>query len=275
MDGGVALLERSSLATPARGLPELYHAASSYYSMIARLALIENRIPFRSHPLDIHRRLEHQAPWYVRINPGMTVPSLRLAGRDLTDSRDILMLAFGRRIEAMDDPARRWVDELYAFPVDAFTFSWLMSWNPLARHVLPRKLAAIERSLCEHADSAPDLATAYRSRADVFATRCATLVPTGAGDRFRALKARATGMLDRLERELGRDAPAHAPDSYGPQDVLWTVFLARLQFCRLQREIDSRPLVRAYYRQLKARPSFVEADIWTRLRLRKLLDLIG
>ena len=275
MDGGTAFFENPSRSPAARGVPELFHAWSSYYSMLARLALIENRIPFISCPLDIHRRCEHHAPWYARINPNMTVPALRLHNRDLTDSREILMLAFGRRIEAMDESARRWVDALYAFPVDGLTFSWLMSWNPLARRVLPRKLSALRTSLQRNAEQVPDLAEAYRSRAAVFAARCESFGSAGIGDRFRSLTAQAIALLDRLEAGLADCGPPHAPDSYGPQDVLWTVFLARLQFCGLGREIGARKHVRAYYRELKARPSFAEADIWSRLRLRKLLDLVG
>lgn len=273
MDGGNVHFDQHALGTAALGTPELFHAGSSYYSMIARLALVENQIPYRSHPVDIHRRCEHQEPWYVRINPNMTVPTLRLGDCDLTESRDILMLAFGPSARAMDPAARGWLDALYAFPIDALTFSWLMSWNPIARRVLPRKLAGMERALLRKADAEPELAAAYRSRAEVFAGRCTNLAPAGAADRFRALRSRAFGLLDRLEQELAAGSAPLASDRYGPLDVLWTVFLARMEFCRLHRAIDQRPAVAAYYRRLKARPSFHAADVWPRLRLRKLLDL--
>jgi Glutathione S-transferase, N-terminal domain len=59
--------------------PRLYHAASSYYSMIARLALAEGGIAYEPVFVEIHFRMAQQQPDYVRLNPNMTVPTLVLA----------------------------------------------------------------------------------------------------------------------------------------------------------------------------------------------------
>ena len=75
----------------------LYHAASSYYSMIARLALVEAGVAFESHPVDIHRRQQQSEPWYALLNPNMTVPTLVLPDRILDQSRDIAEYALGVR----------------------------------------------------------------------------------------------------------------------------------------------------------------------------------
>ena len=66
--------------------PRLYHTPSSYYSMIARLALAEGGIAHERIFVDIHFRLGQQQPDYVRINPGMTVPTLVQADRILDQS---------------------------------------------------------------------------------------------------------------------------------------------------------------------------------------------
>ena len=66
--------------------PRLYQTPSSYYSMIARLALAEGGIAHERVFVDIHYRLSQQQPDYVRINPGMTVPTLVLADRGVTAS---------------------------------------------------------------------------------------------------------------------------------------------------------------------------------------------
>jgi glutathione S-transferase len=60
--------------------PRLYHAPSSYYSMIARLALAEGGIAHEPVFVDIHFRMSQQQPDYVRLNPNMTVPTLGVAG---------------------------------------------------------------------------------------------------------------------------------------------------------------------------------------------------
>src|SRR5690554_5849978 len=71
----------------------LYNAPSSYYSMIGRYALLEARCPFESRRMDIHLAKEQLSPWYVQINPAMTVPSLVDGAHVLTNSCDILRYA--------------------------------------------------------------------------------------------------------------------------------------------------------------------------------------
>ena len=75
--------------------PRLYQTPSSYYSMITRLALAESGIAYERVFVDIHFRLSQQQPDYVRLNPGMTVPTLVLADRILVQSRDIAEYALG------------------------------------------------------------------------------------------------------------------------------------------------------------------------------------
>ena len=70
--------------------PRLYHTPSSYYSMIARLALAEGGIAHEPVFVDIHFRMSQQQPDYVRLNPNMTVPTLVLSDRILDQSRDIV-----------------------------------------------------------------------------------------------------------------------------------------------------------------------------------------
>jgi glutathione S-transferase len=42
--------------------PRLYHALSSYYSMIARLALVEGGVVYESVVVDIHLKMVQQQP---------------------------------------------------------------------------------------------------------------------------------------------------------------------------------------------------------------------
>lgn len=254
--------------------PLLYHAAPSYYSMIARLALIEAGCDFAGQIVDIHRARENQAPWYVRLNPSMTVPVLVEGDAVLPDSRLILRRAFP---QAEDGQAGEVLEALYRFPVDAFTFSWLMSWNPLARLLIPRKLARIRDQMLELAKANPDLAEAYRQRAAVFDQRVADFSQPP-GPRWTALKGQAGELLAALDAALAR-APGEGgflsgPD-YGATDVAATVFLARLHFCRQGRMLSTCPAVAAYWRRVRARDSFERADVWDRLRPRLLLKLVG
>ena len=69
---------------------ELFHAAPSYYSMVARLALAEAGVGYTSRLMDIHLAKQQLSPAYRRLNPHMTVPTLRGPDLLLTDSAQIL-----------------------------------------------------------------------------------------------------------------------------------------------------------------------------------------
>ena len=102
--------------------PRLYHALSSYYSMIARLALVEGGIAYESRAIDIHFRMVQQQPDYVRLNPNMTVPTLVLPDRILDQSRDIAEYALGVGEATIDGDTKSWLDLHYGYPIEELTF---------------------------------------------------------------------------------------------------------------------------------------------------------
>ena len=255
----------------AESLPTLYNTDSSYYSMIARLALAEAGMAYTSRPVDIHRGRENQQPWFVRLNPEMTVPVLVDGDRVLPDSHLILDAALPRPAAGAQAEL---LSRLYRFPVDQFTFAWLMRWNPVVRFLFPRKLAEIRGDMLQLAAQNPDLADAYRKRAAVFDQRVAAFSQPP-GPRWTALAAEADALLAEMEAQLGAADPLFGGAAVNATDVLATVFLARLRFCRQGRRIGARPAVAAYWDRVHGRPSFRQADVWDRLRPSLVLRLIG
>ncbi len=257
-------------------IPRLYHTASSYYSSIARLALVEAGVAFTPVPTDIHRRKANLEPEYVRLNPNMTVPTLVLGDRVLTESRDIALFAFafGDHKQGGDPVARRWFDDHYAFPVEELTFGWLLHWNSLARRFVPRSLAATEARLRESAIAYPDLRERYLARAEVFAGRRRTFDPDAVVALFNDRRRAALGLLDALEGALADGREVLAPPAYGPADVVWTVFLARMRFVRMGDKITRRPALARWAKSMFARPSFRAADVWDRIKIIGLLKQV-
>lgn len=247
----------------------LYHAAPSYYSQIARLALAEARIAYASHPVDIHRRRQNLEPWYVQINPNCTVPALVDGARTLIESRDIVAFALG----AIEGEAAAWVDRQYAYPIDELTFGRLLAWNPLARTMVPRSLAKSEAQFRALAQRHRELAPAYLRRAEVFAKRLRTFDPSTAMALWHERLTQARGHLDALERALSDGRETLVATGYSAADVVYTVFLARLCFVHLRDELEKRPAVRRYAERMFARRTFREADVWTHVELRELLHL--
>ena len=248
--------------------PRLYQTPSSYYSMIARLALAEGGIACERVFVDIHFRLSQQQPDYVRINPGMTVPTLLLADRILVQSRDIAEYALG----ATPDPETKdWVDLHYGYPIEELTFGGILARNPLARIMIPKRLEASRRQLLAHAARNPDLASVYEARAAVFARRVRTFEPDAVVKLSQQRRAEAIGFMDRLEQTLLDDRAVLVPPDYGVADVVWTVFLGRMEFAGLGAEIPKRPALARYWRAMQARPSFSAADIWTKFHIGRLI----
>lgn len=264
---------RNTMIAPASSA-RLHHTPSSYYSAIARLALVERGVPFESVSVDIHRRMQQLAPDYARLNPNLTVPTLEASGRVLSQSRDILLFAFDTTEAALDDATRSWLDRHYAFPVDELTFGWLLSWNPLARSAVGRSLSATEKRLRRLADEHADLADVYRRRAEVFAERVKTFDPEGVVAMFGERKRAAFELLDALDDALADGRETLVSGGHGPADVVWTVFLARMGFVRFDAEIAKRGHLARYAKAVKARPSFREADVWDRLSPLKLLKQV-
>ena len=251
--------------------PRLYHALSSYYSMIARLALIEGGIAYESVVIDIHAKMVQQRPDYVRLNPNMTVPTLVLPDRVLDESRDIAEYALGVSDATLDGDAKAWLDLHYGYPIEELTFGGLLARNPMARMMVPKRLRAAHRRLLQCAAQNPDLAKVYEARAAVFAHRIRTFDPAAVVELAKRRRVEAIGFLDRLEGTLGDGRAVLVPPAYGVADVVWTVFLARMEFVGMGAEIEKRPRLAGYWRAMQARPSFAPADIWTKMHVFRLI----
>lgn len=251
--------------------PRLYQAPSSYYSMIARLALHEGQIAYTPVFMDIHARMSQQLPDYVRLNPNMTVPILVLADRILDQSRAIAEFALGVMDESLDAETRSWVDLHYSFPIDELTFGGILARNPMARLMIPKQLAAAHRRLLARAAAFPDLTEVYKARAAVFAERLRIFDPDDVIALSKKRRREAVGFLDRLEATLGDGRAVLVPPAYSVADVVWTVFLARMEFAGLGTEVTKRPALTRYWQAMQARPSFAAADIWTHMHVLRLI----
>lgn len=263
---GAYAIHETSVATP-----RLYHAPSSYYSMIARLALAEGGIAYQPVFVEIHVRMSQHQPDYVRLNPNMTVPTLVIADRVLDQSRDIAEYALGLSEASLDGETKAWLDLHYAYPIEELTFGRFLAGNPLARKVIPKRLEATRRRLLARAAENPDLAQAYEIRAAAFAARLRALDPAAVVQLAERRRTEAIGFMDRLEQTLRDGRAVMVPPAYGVADVVWTVFLARMEFAGLGAEIPKRPALARYWRAMQARPSFSAADIWTKVHVFRLI----
>jgi ganglioside-induced differentiation-associated protein 1 len=254
--------------------PRLCHNPSSYYSMIARLALHEGGVDYESVFVDIHARMSQQQPDYVRLNSNMTVPTLVLPEHILDQSLTIADYALGVANDRLDTETKDWVDLHYAFPIDELTFGGILAHNPVARIMIPKRLAAAHRHLLACAAANPDLAEIYKARAAVFAERIRIFNPDTVIALSQKRRAEAIGLMDRLESHFADGRAFMVPPAYGVADVVWTVYLARMEFAGLGTELAKRPALAAYWQAMQKRQSFAAADVWTRLHFLRLIGAI-
>lgn len=59
-------------------------------SQIVRLTLAELDLKFNKIPMDVDEKMNNHEEWYAKINPAMTVPTLKYNNEVLTESHQIL-----------------------------------------------------------------------------------------------------------------------------------------------------------------------------------------
>jgi glutathione S-transferase len=231
----------------------LYDHRSSICSQMARLALVEKRLSFQRRQIDIMDTNEQFEPWYVALNPRAVVPTLQIDDEVVTDTIQIV-----NRAQAMsgpdlsgDETTQRWLKDIMALH-----YGVLLYRNRLEADGTAPQIIARGQFLEQLANDRTDLADTTKARLE-------------GNRRFQAL----LQSPDEIERHL--DATRSlvnrmitavssqrymAGESYSMADCFATAALARFTIHTLGDWWAGTPL-EDYYVRMKARPSFVVADV--------------
>jgi tetrachloro-p-hydroquinone reductive dehalogenase len=251
---------------------ELFHAAPSYYSMVARLALAEAGVSHASRLLDIHLARQQLSDAYRLLNPQMTVPTLRGPGLLLTDSRTILSFAAEQAGERWADAERREgiaaaVAGHYAISIETLTFSKLLASKPLLQPLVVRLLSGLSRSLEARALTAADGGASLRAKAEQNRQRLHTFTQAPPAQTLDAMRRQVRAYLTAL--------PAPGGWLFGERissaDVVLAVLVARLSMAG-ELALLSRSDLQQWWARYQQRPAFAAADIWTRFQRRRFLQ---
>lgn len=251
----------------------LYNASSSYYSMIARFALIEADIPFVSKRMDIHIAKEQLSSWYMKINPHMTVPSLVDGELILIDSSDILRLAASRA-------GNKWIDGdlqvhqsienvvkgFYLIPIEDLTFAKAMIKFPPLHFLFSKLLARIVSNLKSQISSSKD-PDATRAKIALNESRINYFTQGNLLDKLNIERQRVSKFLSTLpipQNMLFGDKPSSA-------DIVLCVFLGRLKMVGEYDLVESYPELNKWFCRMQQRSSFHKADIWQKFQLWRIL----
>ncbi|MFZ9147261.1 glutathione S-transferase family protein [Vulcanococcus sp.] len=259
-------------------LLELFHAAPSYYSMVARLALAEAGVSVVSRLLDIHLAKQQLSPSYRRLNPHMTVPTLRGPGLLLCDSSEILRFAaqqagadWADQNPASQGPIATAVDGHYRLSIEALTFSKLLSRRPWMQPLVIKVLGGVIASLEEEASRCPDNAEVLLAKAQQNRERRALFADQAADAVLAIQREQVAGYLASL--------PAVQADRWlfaeqiSSADVVLAVLFARLEMSG-EHGLITRSDLQQWWNRYQRREAFTAADVWTRFKRRAFLAAV-
>ena len=254
---------------------ELFHAAPSYYSMVARLALAEAGVPTISRLLDIHVSKQQLSPAYRLLNPHMTVPTLRGPDLLLTDSSQILDFAAEHALHpwADADPAfgagiADAVTGHYALSIEDLTFSKLLNTRPWFKTVMVRMITGINRSLQRDKQRFPEQATVLKAKKEQNRARLAMFRDRPASEVLCEQRAQVASYLASMPPVVAGSWLFGSRISSA--DVVLAVLVARLEMSGEQ-GLLSRQDLQQWWQRYQQRDSFVEADVWTRFKRREFV----
>ena len=248
----------------------LYHASSSYYSMIARLALLSAKVPFTSRRMDIHLAKEQLSDWYLKINPHMTVPSLVDDTQTLTDSRDILKYAAslaGEQWMDSDSAVTQNIENIvagqYGIPIEKLTFGKALLSIPPLRLIVPKMLRGIIQKLEAELASSPD-PLALTKKININRERLAYFTEGKLADKLEIERAHIRNFLNSLPASSTQAMLFGAQTSSA--DVVTAVLLGRLRMIGEYGLIAQDSPLDQWFTRMQTTSAFKQSDIWMRFQ---------
>uniref|UniRef100_A0A0G4F630 GST N-terminal domain-containing protein n=1 Tax=Chromera velia CCMP2878 TaxID=1169474 RepID=A0A0G4F630_9ALVE len=280
-------------------VPLLYHNQGSYYSQVARLALIESGLQFRYRDIDLHKAdAEQNQEWYLRMHPGGVVPLLlappqirskkylplpgseptlrfimsdpwvivRPAGYKPSSPHEIFCMSSLAIPEILEDDGESFLKSFFSLDIEELSIPWMAMQIPrFLRFVTPHYEMCCESE--KHLTG-----TAVKTDSQIVREACTKKTQGNKArlarylDPEEAIKhgtAEALTFLSKLDTQLERSGgPFIAGPMYSACDVVATVFLARADFFPLLRDaIRSSPRVAEYDHLMQERPSYKAAGV--------------
>ncbi len=251
----------------------LYSAPPSYYSMIARLALNESKLPFDTRYMDIHIAKDQLSPWYIAVNPSMTVPSLTDANTTWTDSRDILKLAATKADGAWCDADPALSQEIekivcahYNIPIEKLTFGKVMTRSYPLRKIFPMMLSRIIKHLEAEALTIPN-PEAAKAKIAVNQERLAYFTE---GNQIKKLDDRREEVRQYLA-QLPHPQALLFGEKMSSADVVSAILYARLIMIGENKLMNTSPSISKWFDRMKMRPAFIKSDVWMHFKPWRIL----
>lgn len=243
-----------------------YTADISICSQICRLAVHEHGLNHAEDiNVDIEYAMDNYEPWFVRMQPKMTVPVLKYNDHIIGDSRDIMLflaqkhplkeLYPNNKKSAID----KYIDNFYSKfnYIGAFTFANLASRSSQMKKFIARGKREVSLQKLNKLAQDPE----FKALAE------AKLEKMQHFDFLKSLESQDLKELDNIMRELLDQMAEDLSDSrqfltgeeYTLADVVGTAYCARIHFIK-GTELFSHKVLQ-YWERMKSRSSFTTANV--------------
>ncbi len=233
--------------------PVLYDHTGSICSQMARLALVEKGLAFRRRQVDIMETNEQFEAWYVALNPRAVVPTLQIGDEIVTDTICIV-----NRVQRFPGPdlsgdatTQDWLRDIMAPHYGVLMYRKRLDPDGTAPQIVARG-KFLEKLLRER----PDLKELIEVRLEGN-RRFQALLKDPAGIERHLADTRA--LIGKMAEAVA-SKPFIAGETYSLADCFATAALARFTIHGFTHLWRDTPLA-SYYERMKARPSFVAAEV--------------
>ncbi len=255
------------------GKAVLYYAPPSFYSQVAKLALVENGLEFDEKiVIPGPPNFGTYQPEYMRMNPQGTVPTLVFDGQIYDDSRkivDLLMAAPSGTLLTPDDVSQaeieHWIDRAYGLSERELAYGSGFQ-GKIGAHVNKKRLQTLIKLRVKN----PDLDLIYLAKIEDIKD---FIVKSQNPQHVAKVAENFDTEMDALDKTLEkRDFVAGS--SYSMADVCWTIVIARQKMLG-RAEFVRRVNVARWFVLMKGRPSYGRAEVMDKFKLSIMWKMIS
>ncbi|KAG0612360.1 hypothetical protein M758_6G021500 [Ceratodon purpureus] len=236
----------------AQGTVIFYNSPLAFNPAKARLALEEKNIKYIENKIDLFSG-QSLEPWYVKLNPSASAPTLVVGNEKIPESADIIRWADRQGTPLGGDSVdRAFVDE-WLSKVDAWDGNLFAAANTGAGGLLKFSTTFKIKVAEANAKRYPELAELYKQKITSMQKNIDEPTDAAIAD---ANRKQLVSLLDEAETRLAFNKFLAGP-AYSAADVIFTPVVYRLYQLKKDKDyLDSRPNIKRYFEELKKRPSY-------------------
>ncbi|KAG0627919.1 hypothetical protein M758_2G238000 [Ceratodon purpureus] len=243
----------SSDSDASSNLVTFYNYALAFNPAKGKLALEEKNIKYVEKKIDLFNG-DSLEPWYLKINPQASAPTLVVGSENITQSVEIIRWADRQGSPLGGDSVdRAFVDE-WLNKVNAWDGNLFVAANTPGGAALKVSTEYKIKVAEANAKKNPDMADLYKEK---ISTMTKNLIDNPnnkavSDDNRKQLVA----LLDEANARLATNKYLAGP-AYTMADVIFTPVLYRIYQLKFDSEyLDPRPNIKNYYQELEKRPSY-------------------